>query len=145
MELSSPVFKNNQKIPQKYTCDGENINPPFDIDNVPDDAKSLALIVEDPEAPGETWSHWILWNISPLTFKIKEGSLPKGVTQGLNDFQKHSYVGPCPPSGIHHYHFRLFALDKIFDFKSSFERKDLEEGIKKNIIESAKLIGIYKR
>ena len=98
--ISSPAFKNNKEIPRKYTCDGEDVNPQLDINGLPEETKSLVLIVDDPDAPMGDWVHWIVWNIAP-TDKIKENSVP-GV-EGMNDFSKHYYGGPCPPSGTHRY------------------------------------------
>lgn len=145
LKVSSPVFDNNSTIPTKYTCDGENINPPILIKNVPDRTKSLALIVDDPDAPVGIWVHWVLWNIDPGTKGIKENSVPKGAQQGINDFRKHKYGGPCPPSGTHRYFFKLYALDTILELHPNATKSDLKKAIKGHIIEQAQVVGLYKR
>lgn len=145
IKISSPVFENNGYIPVKYTCDGMDINPPLLIDNVPEKAKSLALIVDDPDAPRGIWVHWVLWNIDPKTKEIKEDSVPKGASQGLNDFRKNDYGGPCPPSGTHRYFFKLYALDSILDLGSNSTKIDVEKAMKGHIIEQTQIIGLYKR
>ena len=145
MKISSPAFENNQFIPVKYTCDGEDINPPLQIENVPKEAKSLVLIVDDPDAPIGIWSHWVVFNIDPSVQFIEEDSSPEGAVEGLNDFKKHSYGGPCPPSGTHHYYFRLYALDTTLDLSSEATREDVLEAIKGHILASAELIGLYQR
>ncbi|NWF75542.1 MAG: YbhB/YbcL family Raf kinase inhibitor-like protein [Nitrospirae bacterium] len=145
LKISSPVFKNNEYIPQKYTCDGMDINPPLLIENVPEKAKSLVLIVDDPDAPRRVWVHWVLWNIDPKTKEIKEDYILKGAIQGLNDFKKHDYGGPCPPSGTHRYFFKLYALDTTLNLSSNSTKSDLEKAMKGHIIEQTQIIGLYKR
>ena len=145
MKISSPAFENNQFIPVKYTCDGENINPPLKIEDVPEGTKTLALIVDDPDAPMGVWSHWVLFNIDPSVQFIEENSYPEGAIQGLNDFKKHSYGGPCPPSGAHRYYFRLYALDTILDLSSEATRENVLKTIKDHILASAELMGLYQR
>jgi Raf kinase inhibitor-like YbhB/YbcL family protein len=145
LKISSPIFDNNGYIPQKYTCDGMDINPPLLIENVPEKARSLALIVDDPDAPGGIWVHWVLWNIDPKTKEIKEDSVPKGASQGLNDFRKHDYGGPCPPSGTHRYFFKLYALDTILNLSPNSKKSDLEKAMKGHIIEQTQIMGLYKR
>lgn len=145
LKISSPVFENNGYIPQKYTCDGMDINPPLLIENVSEKAKSLALIIDDPDAPVGIWVHWVLWNIDPKTKEIKEDSVPKGASQGLNDFRKHDYGGPCPPSGTHRYFFKLYALDTTLNLSSNAKKADLEKAMKGHIIEQTQIIGLYKR
>ena len=109
LKLLSPAFKHNDSIPSKYTCDGADVNPPLVIENAPLSTKSLALIVDDPDAPVGTWVHWVVWNIGPTTSEIGENMVPSGAQQGINDFRKHNYGGPCPPSGTHRYFFKLYA------------------------------------
>jgi len=145
MKLTSPAFENNQSIPEKYTCDGQDINPPLKIENVPGGAKSLVLIVDDPDAPMGTFNHWVLWNIYPKTNLIEENSLPGGAIEGLNDFRKNSYGGPCPPSGIHHYHFKLYALDTELVLDPSSKKKDVERAMEGHILDFMELIGLYQR
>lgn len=145
MKLTSPVFEDNKFIPSKYTCDGENINPPLKISEVPEGAKSLVLIVDDPDAPIGIWDHWILWDISPSISIIKENSIPKGSVQGENSFGKKPYGGPCPPGGTHRYFFKLYALDKILELSDRTTKKELEKEMKNHILDKTELIGLYKR
>lgn len=144
MKISSPVFKNNEFIPAKYTCDGQDVNPPLLIQEVPEGAKSLALIIDDPDAPMGTFVHWIVWNIPPSIAVIKENSLPEGASQGINDFGRNSYGGPCPPSGTHRYYFKLYALDSLLELKSA-RKEDLERAMRGHIIGKTELVGLYKR
>lgn len=145
LKISSPVFEHNGYIPAKYTCDGMDVNPTLLIENVPANSKSLALIVDDPDAPRGTWVHWVLWNINPEIREIRENSIPGGALQGLNDFKKHNYGGPCPPSGTHRYFFKLYALDNILSISPNATKADLEEAMKGHIIEQTQIIGLYKR
>jgi Raf kinase inhibitor-like YbhB/YbcL family protein len=145
LKITSSVFDNEGSIPSRYTCDGANINPPLKIENVPSAAKSLALIVDDPDAPSKTWVHWTAWNIDPKITEIKENSVPKGAVQGMNDFRKHNYGGPCPPSGTHRYYFKLYALDTMLDLGNHAEKPDLEKAMKGHIIGQTELMGKYKR
>lgn len=141
MKLSSPKFENKELIPQKYTCDGRDINPPLRIKEIPEDTQSLVLIVDDPDAPVGTWTHWVLYDIEPKN-EIKENDMPG--KQGLNDFDKKNYGGPCPPSGEHRYFFRLYAIDKKIE-ENDLTRDELESKMKDHIIDKAELIGLYKR
>ncbi len=145
LKLSSTAFQNNGFIPSKYTCDGRDINPPLVIENVQPGTKSLALIVDDPDAPMGTWVHWVSWNISPDIKEIKENDTPRGAVAGLNDFKKKSYGGPCPPSGTHRYFFKLYALDTALDLPSGAKKADVEKAIKGHVISQAQIIWLYKR
>jgi len=145
MKISSIAFEQNGQIPKKYTCDGSDVNPPLKFEGVPAEAKSLALIVDDPDAPVGTWVHWVLWNIDPKTSEIKENSVPKSAKQGMNDFRKHDYGGPCPPSGTHRYFFKLYALDITLNLGPNATKGDIESSIKGHILANAELIGLYKR
>ncbi len=145
LKLSSTAFQNNGFIPSKYTCDGRDINPPLVIENVPPGTKSLALIVDDPDAPGGTWVHWVSWNIAPDIKEIKENDTPKGSAAGLNDFNRQAYGGPCPPSGTHRYFFKLYALDTALDLPSGTRKADIEKTMKGHVISQAQIIGLYKR
>jgi len=145
MKLTSPVFENNQIIPKKYTCDGEDINPPLKISGVPEGTRSLVLIVDDSDAPMGTWDHWIVWNIDPSTSLIKENSVPEEAVQGMNSFGKQPYGGPCPPSGTHHYHFKLYALDTEFNLPPSSNKKTVEKAMAGHILDWTELIGLYQR
>ena len=145
MLITSPSFNHNEKIPQKFTCDGGDINPQLVISNVPIDGKSLALIVDDPDASGGTFTHWTVWNIDQQTTFIKEESKPPKSIEGTTDFGRIGYGGPCPPQGVHHYHFKLYALDAILNLPEGAPKKDLEKEIQKHLIAQAKLIGLYER
>ena len=145
LKISSSVFENNGSIPKKYTCDGTDVSPPLKIENVPSEAKSLALIVDDPDAPMGTWVHWVLWNIPPETKEVKEGSVPEGSQQGMNDFRKQNYGGPCPPSGTHRYLFKLYALDSLLNLNPRSTKADVEKAMKGHILSQAQVVGLYKR
>lgn len=142
LEVSSRAFRQYGAIPYKYTCDGEDINPPLDIKNIPVEAKSLTLIVEDPDAPRGTWLHWLVWNI-PVTHRIKEDDVPGD--QGVNDFGKVSYGGPCPPSGAHRYYFKVYALNSLLDLPRGLTRTQVEEAMSDHIIAYGETVGIYKK
>lgn len=144
MKIKSSAFKHKEMIPSKYTCDGEDINPPLEIKEVPENAKSLVLIVDDPDAPMGTWIHWTVWNIDPKTNKIEEDSVPKGAEEGMTNFGNTGYGGPCPP-GKHRYFFKLYALNTKLDLNSSAKIKHLENAMEEHVIERAKLVGIYER
>ena len=145
LKLSSPAFKHNDSIPSKYTCDGEDVNPPLVIENTPLTAKSLALIVDDPDAPAGNWVHWVVWNIDPTAGEIRENTVPSGALQGINDFRKHDYGGPCPPSGTHRYFFKLYALDMMLSLGPKANKAELERAMKGHIIVQGELIGLYRR
>jgi len=147
--LKSSAFKNNEPIPAKYTCDGDppagGINPPLEIENVPSGAKSLVLIVDDPDAPRGDWVHWTLWNVAVATKEIAEDSIPAGAVQGMTDFGKPGYGGPCPPSGTHHYQFKLYALDVTLNLPPSASKSQIEDAIQGYILGQTVLIGLYSR
>ncbi len=145
MIIQSPVIQPSRSIPSDFTCDGRNINPPLEISGVPVGAKSLALIVDDPDAPAGTWVHWTLWNIPPETTLIEEGSVPAGAIEGVTSFGKPGYGGPCPPSGTHRYFFKLYALDTLPDLPQTAKAADLEKAISGHVIEQAELVGTYSR
>ncbi len=144
LSITSPSFKNNQMIPKKFTCDGENISPPLKFKNIPKDAKSLALIVDDPDAPKGTFNHWVAWHISAKKTKISEGEKGK-MSEGLNDLGQKGYFGPCPPSGTHRYHFKIYALDFDVDISENSKSKDLLAAIQNHTIQTAMLTGKYSR
>ena len=144
MELTSPEFKNNDFIPKKFSAEGEDINPPLDIEGIPEGAKSLALIVEDPDAPAGTWVHWVVYDM-PVVPTIDEDSAPGRL--GANDSNRDGrYGGPYPPPGRpHRYIFKIYALDKVIGLKELARKDDLERAMKGHILDKAELIGIYKR
>jgi len=144
MKLTSPAFENNKEMPSEYTCDGANIIPELNIEDVPENAKSLAIIMDDPDAPSGTWIHWIVWNIPPDTKTIAKGTEPQGI-QGTTSFGKQGYGGPCPPFGTHNYFFKLYALDTMLNLKGSSDKENLEAAMDGHVIEQAELIGPYKR
>jgi len=145
LKISSPVFESNGYIPKRYTCDGKNDNPPLEIENIPRNAKSLALILDDRDAPRGTFVHWILWNIDPKIREIKEDSVPEGAIEGMNDFKKRHYGGPCPPRGTHRYYFKIYALDIRLTLDSHSKKADLEKAMKGHVIAHAQMMGMYKR
>lgn len=147
MRLTSPVFANNQSMSSKYTCDGSDTNPPLQISDVPAEAKTLVLIMDDPDAmkpAGKVWDHWIVWNIPPNTTDIPEGQEPRGV-HGLGTSSNLDYHGPCPPDGEHRYFFKLYALDRELDLYEGASKEDVEEAMDGHIIEQTELIGLYNR
>lgn len=145
MKISSSAFNNSGSIPTKYTCDGQDINPPLTFSDIPAGTKSLALIVEDPDAPSGTWTHWIVWNIDPTTSTIDEGFLPEGSIEGTNSFSSLGYGGPCPPGMQHRYLFKLYALDSTLDLPKETLREKLLTQIETHKISEAQLTGSYKR
>jgi Raf kinase inhibitor-like YbhB/YbcL family protein len=142
--LSSPAFQAGRMIPAQFTCKGANHNPPLQFQGIPANAKSLVLIVDDPDAPGGTFNHWLAWNIAPNTKEIAANSVPAGAAQGKNDFGKIGYGGPCPPS-LHGYFFRVFALDKTIDLKSGASRSALDQAIAGHILARGELMGRFGR
>ncbi len=142
LKITSSAFKNNDSIPIKYTCDGDDVNPPLTIEDVPKETRSLVLIVDDPDAPIGTWVHWIVWNIPP-TEEIEEDSIP-GV-EGINDYKKHSYGGPCPPSGTHRYFFKVYALGTKLDLDVNSKKKDVERAMEGHILAKGEIVGLYSR
>jgi Raf kinase inhibitor-like YbhB/YbcL family protein len=145
MKLVSSAFVHDKTIPSTYTCDGENINPPLSISDVSKDTKSLALVIDDPDAPMGTWVHWTVWNIAPTTAEISENSVPEKATQGTTSFGKPGYGGPCPPSGTHRYFFKLFALDTMIELDGKATVAEIEEAMKGHILAQTQLIGRYGR
>jgi len=142
LEVTSKSFAENNYIPGQFTCDGENINPELKIGNIPKETKSLVLIVDDPDAPVKTWVHWIVWNIKP-TGLIAQNSIPG--QEGMNDFGKKHYGGPCPPSGTHRYFFKVFALDRLIDLNSESNKIQLEKAMTPHVIGFGQLIGLYQK
>ena len=151
LEIKSPVFENGGSIPAKYTCKGEDASPPLTFSGVPKEAKSLALICDDPDAPMGTWVHWVIYNMPADQPGLDEGvprdnALPNGALQGMTDFRRVGYGGPCPPpGGAHRYYFKLYALDAILDLKPGATKKALLEEMEGHIIAEAQLMGKFKR
>ena len=144
MKIASPAFAENSTIPKRHTCDGENTSPPLTIAGVPEGAISLALIVDDPDAPAGTWVHWVVWHIDARTREIKAGSLPAGAVQGVNSFKRNNYGGPCPPSGSHRYFFKLYALDSNLNLGSGTTKADMERAMKGHVVAEAQTMGRYR-
>lgn len=150
MKLESTAFIANGMIPFLYTCDGQDMSPPLSWDAPPTGTQSLALIVDDPDAPGRIFVHWVLYDIPPETRQLPQAvaataTLPNGGTQGQNDFGNLGYGGPCPPSGLHRYFFKLYALDRELGLQSGATKAQLEAAMSGHILAGAELIGRYSR
>lgn len=152
--LTSPAFENGGMVPPKYTCDGQDLSPPLEWQQVPEGAASLALIVDDPDAPDPaapkmTWVHWVLYNIPVRTTGFEEAvapdALPQGCLQGINDWNRTGYGGPCPPVGRHRYFFKLYALDCLLPDLKSPPKVKLEAAMDGHILETSELVGLYER
>ena len=143
MELSSPAFEDGGKIPAEHAYRGDNVSPPLEIAEVPAGTKELVLICDDPDAPRGTWVHWLVWKLDPGTKTLAKGKLPAGAVQGNNSWGKASWGGPAPPSGTHHYVFKLHALDTPLALKPGADVKALEAAMKGKVLESAKLVGLF--
>lgn len=144
MKVTSPSFADGGWIPDKYACRGENISPRLDVSGIPDNAKSLVLIVDDPDAPMKIWAHWVVFNIPPVSL-IPEGGLLQGSIEGVNDFGTHEYGGPCPPYGIHRYFFKVYALNTTLDLGDDATKQDVEAAMKGHILAQADLVGQYEK
>ncbi|HLI78377.1 MAG TPA: YbhB/YbcL family Raf kinase inhibitor-like protein [Candidatus Binataceae bacterium] len=144
LQITSPAISDGGRIPTQFTCDGENKSPPLTWTGVPSNAKSLALLVEDPDAPSGTFVHWVVYDISPSSTGIKPSNVEG--TEGLNSAGKAAYMGPCPPRGNpHHYHFRLYALDSNLTLDGVPNARAVHAATEGHIIESADLVGIFGR
>lgn len=154
LTISSPAFFHETEIPREYTCDGLDVSPPLEWSGVPANAKSLVLILEDPDAPDPaapkmTWVHWVLYNLPPTSTSFEQGiapdDLPQGTRQGINDWKLKGYGGPCPPIGRHRYFFKLYALDTQLPEFEEPTRTQLKKAMADHILEKAQLIGLYQR
>jgi Raf kinase inhibitor-like YbhB/YbcL family protein len=145
MKLDSPDFSEGGNIPERFTCDGKDMSPTLKIDGVPKEAKSLVFIVDDPDAPGGNFTHWLMWNVAPDVTEIVANRLPSHAVQGVNDFGKSKYTGPCPPPGIHRYYFKLYALDTTLAMPPTSKRKVVDAAIKGHIVAEATLMGRYAK
>ena len=152
--LKSTAFENGTDIPDQYTCQGDDISPPLSWENTPGTATSLVLIVDDPDAPDPkapkmTWVHWLLYNIPPDTSGLAEhmtrDKLPAGTKEGLNDWKRTGYGGPCPPIGRHRYFFKLYALDTVLDVQNNPTKAKLEEAMQGHIIAQTELLGTFQQ
>ena len=150
MQITSSVFQEGEAIPSKYTCDGEDVSPPLSWSRVPDGTESFALIADDPDAPGRTWVHWVIYDLpsglTSLPEGIKAAERPRvGGTHGITDFRRIGYGGPCPPSGTHRYFFKLYALDTVVDLPPGATKKKLLQAMEGHILAEAQLMGTYSR
>jgi Raf kinase inhibitor-like YbhB/YbcL family protein len=145
MKISSSAFQQGGNIPFKFTCDGADANPALGFEGAPAEAKSLVLIVDDPDAPSGLFTHWLVWNMDARTTEIPESSAPSKATQGKNDFGKSGYGGPCPPSGSHRYYFKVFALDTELNLPDGSKRAQLDAAMKGHVIAQGELMGRYSR
>ena len=146
MKITSSVFQNGEPIPKKYGYNFENINPPLQIIDIPENTKSLVLIMDDPdamEAVGKIWTHWLIANISPNVTIIPENTIPSNSIEGKNDFNETGYGGPAPPDKEHTYNFTIYALNSILDIKKNFSKSEVLELMKKHIILQVTLKGIF--
>ncbi|KHO52870.1 MAG: PEBP family protein [archaeon GW2011_AR11] len=144
MKLSSPDFLHERMMPPALTCDGADISPELRIADVPKDAESLALIMDDPDAPVGTWDHWVVFNIPPATAVVQKGKEPAGIG-GRNSWGRTGYGGPCPPSGMHRYYFRMYALSDMLPLKEGAAKKEVLKAMEGRILAQAELMGTYRR
>ena len=150
MKLISKAFEHQDFIPSRFTCDGQNISPALNWTSPPAATKSLALICDDPDAPGKTWVHWVIYNLPPATCSLSEAiavgsKTPEGGLQGINDFKELAYGGPCPPGGTHRYFFKLYALDEMLNLRPGASKAELEAAMAGHIIDQGELMGYYSR
>jgi Raf kinase inhibitor-like YbhB/YbcL family protein len=145
MKITSTAFENGESIPEKYTCDGENVHPPLAFEDVPEETKRLVLIMEDIDSYAGVWVHWIAWNIHPDSGKLDEGKLPSNIKEGKNSFGEIGYGGPCPRAGKHRYFFRLYALDERFKAPEGLDWTEYEVEMAGHIIDKAELLGVYEK
>ena len=143
MKISSRAFINNGRIPEKYTCKGDGVNPPLTFSEIPEGCQSLLLIMNDPDAVSGNFLHWLVWSIPPNTTEVTEGKGIYNGREGVNGAGKVGYIGPCPPSGTHRYIFTLYALDNVVDLPVGVKLEQIPEIIKPNVIDSAELIGVF--
>lgn len=146
LELKSPAFAHGEKIPRRFGYTEEDVNPPFEIRGVPEGTRSLALVMDDPDAvepAGKIWDHWVLWNIEPNTSQIGEDEKPPGAVEGKNDYGDRGYGGPNPPDGEHTYKFKLYALDTVLDLPPGAKKEELRKEMKGHVIDKTLLEGTY--
>jgi Raf kinase inhibitor-like YbhB/YbcL family protein len=145
LQISSSAFVHNGTIPVRHTCDGEDVSPPLAFGGVPAAARSLVLVVDDPDAPVGDWVHWVVWNIAPETRLVGEGNVPAGGSQGRNGWGRNGYGGPCPPSGTHRYFFKLYALDTTLPLAPGSSKRELERAMEGHVLARGELVGRYGR
>ncbi len=144
MQLTSPVFRNNEYIPKKYTCEGLNVNPPLDFKDIPAETKSLVLLVEDPDATAKPWVHWLVYNIPPSAEGFVENAIPVGAIEGICNGGTMGYEGPCP-DGSHQYLFKLYALDTRLYISKNGDRREVLSEMAGHVLAEAVLRGVYRR
>jgi Raf kinase inhibitor-like YbhB/YbcL family protein len=145
MQITSPAFKNGERIPSKYTCEGTNISPPLRFIDVPKEAKTLVLMVEDPDAKAKPWVHWLVFNIPSSSIGFDENAISKNATQGLCNGNTFGYEGPCPPQGQHDYLFKLYALNVALDIPATSDRKKVLQAMEGHVLAEATLVGKYQK
>jgi Raf kinase inhibitor-like YbhB/YbcL family protein len=150
IKVTSTAFKDGEIIPKQYTCDGNDISPPLTWSGAPQETKSIALICDDPDAPGGTWVHWVLFNLPPTSNALIAGvssakSLDSGAKHGKNDFKRFGYGGPCPPGGTHRYFFKVYALDSMLTLDPGITKADLVKAMQGHVLAEGQLMGRYKR
>lgn len=150
MIIESSAFRNNERIPSKYTCDGDDVSPELRWNGTPSESKTLALIMDDPDAPMGVFTHWVIFNIPPSENGLAEnvpaeGKLPNGTVQGRTDFGRIGYGGPCPPSGVHRYRFRIYALNTNLDLPVGATKQQVLKAIQAHVLADAELTGLYSR
>lgn len=146
MRISSPEFQDGDRVPKQFTCEGRNLSPRLTFHDVPGDAASLVLIMDDPDAPSGTFVHWLIWNLAPETGGLAEGAAP-GAVEGTNSAGRKGYTGPCPPKGHgdHHYRFTLYALDRRLELKPGAGRDALDAAMRDHVLAETRLTGLYAR
>ena len=145
MRIESPAFGEGEPIPPRYTADGEDVSPPLRIEGVPEGTRTLALVVDDPDAPMGTWVHWVVWNVPADATAFPEGGVPEGAVEGVNSWGRRGWGGPSPPSGTHRYFFRLYALDTRLDLPPTADRRALEAAMRGHVLAEAVTMGRYTR
>ncbi|MGZ7050293.1 MAG: YbhB/YbcL family Raf kinase inhibitor-like protein [Methanobacterium sp.] len=148
--IKSQVFNDGEPIPTKYSCEGLNFSPPLELESITNEAVSLAIICEDPDAPRGIWSHWVIFNLPPETTKLPEMVMPReklenGASQGSNGWGTIGYRGPCPPSGTHRYYFKIYALDVKLNLSAGVTREELLKALESHVIDEGQIMGTYTR
>jgi Raf kinase inhibitor-like YbhB/YbcL family protein len=144
--VSSPAFSDGDEIPQRFTCDGADVSPPLEFAGIPENTAELALLVEDPDAPAGTFTHWVMWGVDPGQARLGEGEVPAGAVEGTNGFGRLGYGGPCPPPGPpHRYVFTVFALSEPLDLPAGSSAADLKRAMTGKVVDSGQLTGWYQR
>ncbi len=145
ISLTSPAYGEGEMIPARFTADGKDLHPPYRMNGVPEEARSLALLMEDPDAPAGTWVHWVVWNLPPDLRELPEGSLPSGAVEGLNSWGRKGYGGPSPPGGTHRYILELYALDTRLELPPSTTAAGLRKAVAGHVLARGRLMGRYRR